>query len=327
MSKMDVFVTVVVPLRNNAEILRPFLKETLDVLRDSYANYEMVLVDDASEDGTLEEVKKLLTSEECLRVIRLSRSYGRDVAISAGLESSIGDFVVVMSPDTDPPSLIPEMIRHCRDGSGIVSGVSLVPSQRSAPGFVLAALFHWYVRRFLGVDLIPDSTDFRVLSRQVVNAVTQIKGRYRQLRLITSSVGFQKNSFSYTPLNRSGRLEKRSLAREVSEGIELIVLNSLHPLRFVSLIGLLAGTVNLLYLGYVVAIYLFKDDVAEGWTTLSLQHGIMFFWIFVILTLLCEYVGRILDQSRERPLYFIQDELNSSVLLSDTTRRNVVREE
>jgi hypothetical protein len=114
------------------------------------------------------------------------------------------------------------------------------------------------------------------------------------------------------------------LFREIAEGVELLMTFSIHPLRWVSLLGLMAGFVNLLYLGYVVAVYFLKKDVAEGWTTLSFQQGVMFFLIFVILTLLTEYVGRILDQSRDQPLYFVSEEQNSSVLISDTTRRNIV---
>lgn len=326
MSKIDVFVSVVAPLQNDQGSVAAFVSELLPILCQHYTNYELLLVDDGSEDGTVDEVQKLLTQEQCLRLIRLSRRFGLEVAITAGLESAIGDFVVVMLPETDPPALIPEMVARCRNGLGIVNGVSSEPRRRSFCGNLLASLFHWYLRRFLGIDLVPNSKHFRVLSRQAINAATQIKGQYRQLRLLASTIGFKKYNFVYQPIHRTGRQEITSLWTEIGEGIDLLVLNSIHPLRFVSILGLLGGTLNLLYLGYVVLIFLFKSDVMPGWTTLSLQHGIMFFLIFVILSVVCEYIGRILDSSREQPLYFVLDEKNSSVLLSDATRRNIMEE-
>jgi polyisoprenyl-phosphate glycosyltransferase len=327
MDKKDLFVSVVCPLFQDGQILTDFVGETMEVLRSAFSNYEVILIDDGSDDQTHVIVGELLKKHVCLRVIRLSRSYGRDVAITAGLESAIGDFVVVMIAESDPPNLIPEMVEKCRSGSGIVNGVTEIPRKRSWAGKILSRVFHDYFRKFLRIDLVPDSTDFRVLSRQALNAVTQIKGRYRQLRLLASSVGFTRHNVTYRPLNRSGRTaETRGLLREIAEGVELLMTFSIHPLRWVSLLGLMAGFVNLLYLGYVVAVYFLKKDVAEGWTTLSFQQGVMFFLIFVILTLLTEYVGRILDEGRDQPLYFISEEQNSSVLLSDATRRNITKE-
>lgn len=326
MKKEDVFVSVVAPLRNASPYVAEVVRETADMLREHYANYEVVLVDDGSEDDTAERVRALLAEIPCLRMIRLSRAFGMEIAAGAGLESAIGDFVVVMNPRSDPPRLIPAMVEKCRSGAGIVTGISKSTRPRPALGRAGAALFHWYTRRYLHIDLVPGATDFRVLSRQAVNAVTQIKDRYRQLRLLTATVGFRSHTFEYEPVARGGAPARPSWWGDLTDAIDIVVANSMHPLRVVSRLGLLASGLNLLYLCYVVAVYLIKKDVMEGWTTLSFQHGVMFFMIFCILTVLCEYCGRILEETRNRPLYFINDELNSSVLLSDESRRNVVRE-
>jgi hypothetical protein len=103
----------------------------------------------------------------------------------------------------------------------------------------------------------------------------------------------------------------------------MVVTSSAHPLRLLAGLGLLASGLNLLYMIYVVAIFFLKDQVAEGWTTLSLQASGMFFLVFLILTALCEYVGRILEESRDRPLYYVVEEKNSNVLIADAERRNV----
>ena len=100
--------------------------------------------------------------------------------------------------------------------------------------------------------------------------------------------------------------------------------NSPHPLRIASTLGLIAGFINLLYITYIIGVYLFKDHVAEGWVTTNFQSAVMFFFIFIILIVLSEYVGRILDETRHRPLYYVVDELNSSVSVANKDRRNVV---
>jgi polyisoprenyl-phosphate glycosyltransferase len=324
MPRTDVFVSVVATLHNDADVAVEFLREVTEVLHRSYTNYELLLVDDGSEDATVARVKEQLSQVACVRLICLSKTFGRDVAITAGLEASIGDFVVVMSPESDPPALIPQIVETCRTGVGILCGVDRQPARRPAPSRWLAALFHAYAKRFLHLDLVPGATDYRVLSRQAVNAITQIKQRYRHLRLLTATVGFSSFTFPYTSLNRRAQRRPRSFWKDLDDAVSLTIANSMHPLRFVSRLGLVASGLNLLYLGYVVVIYLFKTKVAEGWTTLSLQHGGMFFFIFVILTVLCEYVGRILEETRERPLYFVVEEKNSAVLVSDEARRNVV---
>ena len=324
MARADLFVSVVAPLHDDAPIVEGFLTELGEVLKGAYANYEIVLVDDASADDTVARVDGLLSRIECVRLIRLSRTFGTEVAITAGLECSIGDFVVVAMPETDPPALIPQIVESCRSGAGIVTGLAPTDRPRSAAASLMARAFRWYARRFWGTDVLTEATHFRALSRQALNAFTQLRDGYRQLRWYSATIGFQSATFVYTPLRRSGRARQRSFWAHAVEAIEMIVVNSRHPLRFASHLGLLASGINLLYLGYVIAVYLFRDHVAEGWTTLSLQQGVMFFLVFVVLTVLSEYTGRILEETRRRPPYFVMDEKNSSVVLTDRERRNVV---
>jgi dolichol-phosphate mannosyltransferase len=322
----DCFVSVVAPLGNDAEIVEEFVTETLAVLGAHYANYELTLVDDGSQDDTVERVKRLLPRERCIRLIRLSRRFGEEIAISAGLDSVIGDFVVVMLPDTDPPALIPRIVEQSRRGSGVVFGIRA--SRRGEPAILRAgaAFFYWFADRILGLGLPRNSTHFRVLSRQAVNAVIQIKDRFRYLRTLSAYVGYDNQSFVYETISRRARPQRKSLWEAANLGISIIVSNTAQPLRLVSWLGLLISALDLLYIGYIVLVYLFKPHVAEGWTTESLQSAIMFFFVFVMLTAICEYLGRLLGESRDRPLYFVMAEHNSSVLMADAERRNVVGE-
>uniref|UniRef100_A0A832I6P9 Glycosyltransferase n=1 Tax=Eiseniibacteriota bacterium TaxID=2212470 RepID=A0A832I6P9_UNCEI len=324
MATSDCFASVVAPLYNDADIVEAFVRDVIEVLKRTYENYELVLVDDGSTDDTAARVTALLDRERCIRLVRLSRRFGRDVAISAGLDTVIGDFVVVLVPESDPPELIPEFIERCRRGAGIVYGIR---ARRPAEPFYLsvgARLFYWYFNHIIGVDLPRNSTDYRAYSRQSVNAITRIKDRLRYLRTFGAYVGFGGQPLVYEPRPRRARVRGRTPGEALALAINMTVANSTQPLRLVSLAGLALSALSGLHVLYVLAARLFSAHVAEGWTTQQLYVSVMFMFLFVILAVLCEYVGRLLGEVVERPLYFVLEERTSSVLLVDEQRKNVV---
>lgn len=324
--KTDRFISVVAPLHNDASYIEAYIEETVAILKAQYTNFELVLVDDGSTDNTVAVVSGLLGRLEGIRLLQLSREFGEEVAIAAGLDSVIGDYTVVMLPHMDPPELIPEMVDKCINGSDIVYGVRRTRAQESLLSRWGTALFYWYCHRQLKMDLPENSTQFRCMSRQVVNAILQIKDSYRYLRLFSSYVGYSREPLAYDPVSRAGQFRQRSFGQSLNMAMAIILENSVHPLRFVSWIGLFAVLGNLVYVAYVVAVYFLKDNIMEGWTTLSLQNAGQFCFISVILVALCEYTGRVLNRLQDRPLYYLMAEKNSGVLLIDEERRNVVEE-
>ena len=326
MAVSDCFVSVVAPVHNDSSIVEGFIADVMNTLRTTYSNYELVLVDDGSQDDSVAKITAQLRKEDCIRLIRLSREFGQDIAISAGLDSVIGDFVVVMLPNSDPPQLIPEIVEKVRKGFGIVFGIR---KNRGASNLFVkpaVAVFYWYCRKVLRLNLPKNVAVFRVLTRQAVNALVQIKVRCRYLPVLTAHVGYESQGFAYEQINRAGRKDGRSFFAAAALAIDVITATSRHPLRFVTWIGTFAGLLNVLYSLYVISVFLFRDQVAEGWTTQSLQSAGMFFFIFLILTVLSEYIGHILVESENRPLYYILEERNSTVLLADQERKNVVKD-
>lgn len=324
MPRSDCFVSVVAPLQRDADIVAAFVDEVTDVLRRSYENYELVLVDDGSDDDTAARVGELLARHDCVRLIRLSRSFGRETAISAGLDSAIGDFVVVMSPDSDPPGLIPQMVERCRQGLGVVFGIRA--HRRGDPLWLRAGagLFYWYFNRVLKGGLPPNSSDFRVFSRQAVNAITQIRDRLRYLRTFSVHVGYGTDSFVYEPIQRRARPRRRSLGTAVSTALNMVVANTVQPLHFVSVLGFVLAILSLLYVVYIVIVHFLDRNIVPGWATQSLEIALMFMFLFLVLSTLSAYVGRLLDEMRDRPLYYVLEERSSSVMLVDEKRKNVV---
>ncbi len=324
MASSDCFASVVAPLYNDADIAESFVRDVLAVLKEHYENYELVLVDDGSTDDTADRVTAMLQQERCIRLERLSRRFGRDVAISAGLDTVIGDFIVVLIPESDPPELIPEFIDRCRNGAGIVYGIR---ARRPAEPLYLSLgtrLFYWYFNRIIGVDLPRNSTDYRAYSRQSVNAINRIKDRLRYLRTFGAYVGFGGQPLVYEPRPRRPRTRGRGPGEALALAINMTVANSTQPLRLMSLLGLTLSALSGLHLVYVLLARLLSAHLAEGWTTQQVYVSLMFMVLFLILAVLCEYVGRLLGEVMDRPLYFVLEERTSSVLLVDDQRKNVV---
>jgi glycosyltransferase involved in cell wall biosynthesis len=323
---LDCFASVVAPVRNDSAIIEAFIRETIPILRDSFKNYELILVDDGSMDETVAKVKRMLGQFQGIRLVRLSRQFGEEVAISAGLESVIGDFVVVMLPFMDPPRLIPTLVERSMAGVDVVFGVSSIPGNKGWFYSTCSKLFFWYCERFLQLQLPRNSTQLRCLSRKALNAITKIKDSYRYLRHFSCYVGYEHQQFVYTPICRGAHRHQRSVLAALNTGVDLIVENSRHPLRAVTWTGVAAGVINIAYILMIALIYFFKSDLTRGWTSLSLQSAGQFFLLTLMFTILSEYVGRILERLRDRPFYYVMDEMTSSVPLEARNRFNVVTE-
>jgi glycosyltransferase involved in cell wall biosynthesis len=322
----DCFVSVIAPLYKNSQIVEDFVAEVMQILRQNYTNYELLLINDGSEDDTDEKVSRLLTEYECIRFIKLSRHFGTEIAISSGLDSVIGDFVVVMLPEFDPPQLIPQLIEQCREGKSLLIGVR--KNRLGEPWWMQAGanLFYWCCQRIFKIPLTKNSTQFRVLNRQVVKALIQVEDKYRYLRILSAYVGYRSQTFIYEPLKRYKRSRQRSLLESINLGLQIIFINSVNPLRVASLLSLFASFLNLLYLFYIIIVVIFKKKIAEGWITLSVQNTVMFFFVSIVLAILCEYVGLMYAKSRGWAAYYIADEKTSSVLIVEPGRRNIVQE-
>jgi len=319
------FLTVVAPLCDQAAIVESFVDDLCAVLRRDYPNHEVVLVDDWSGDDTMDVVSRLMKRHPALRLLRLSRGSGGDIAVTAGLEASIGDIVVVMRPDCDPPAALESLLAPLKQDKDLNIIVGR-PTNARPEGILfrmLRATFTIGAERLSGVSIPRTSTSFIAMTRKAVNAITRVKQKQRYLPWLCCSVGFKQTEVPYQQQPRGAAQPRRALGESFNLGVSSLVTTTTSPLRWVSYAGLVAAALNLAYVGYVCGVNLLKDHVAEGWTTLSLQASSMFFMVFVIQAVMSEYVGRILDEAKERPLYHIVDELGSPVAVYDPTLRNV----
>lgn len=322
----DALISVLAVLDNDSQIVEEFIRETSQVLANNYKYYELLLIDNGSSDFTDRSVQSLQQNTPNLRLIRLSRRHDVETALAAGLENCLGDFVIVMDANFDPPSLIPHLIEQSLTGSDVVIAVREDREDQPWLRRKLAVGFYKVASQLLGYSLQPNATHFRVFSRQVVNSLTRIGNKNRYLKYLNALIGYKQTYLPYQRIFRSGyRKKELSILRLALAGIDIIISNSPTPLRLASFLGIISSALSLLYFGYILVVTIVKQKIAEGWITTNLMISVMFFLLFLILTILSEYVARILDETKDRPLYFIEYESNSLVssFQNETIRESV----
>jgi len=313
----DSLISIVAPLEGDSpDAVEAFVEETIAILGGLVAHQEIVLVDDGAPEATVARVRAMLQRHDFLRFLRLSRHFGEETAITAGLDVAIGDYVVVMLPSMDPPALIPEFLERAAGGDAdIVYGVRLHRDNEPSWYRTGARVFYWYMNSVAKLGIPPDSTQFRCMSRQVVNALTQIRGPDQYLRMLTSYIGFRKQPLPYAPINRSGTPTVRPKSDAVDLARALIIDSTAHPLRLVLWAGVAVAVLNLL----LVILHSAVGEIAG----VAFHEAVIFVVLALMLAAVGEYVGSLSQRLRDRPAYYVREEHTSSVLLREE-RRNVV---
>jgi polyisoprenyl-phosphate glycosyltransferase len=327
----DILVTVALVANNDREILDKKIKEIFKILVENYRCFEILIVDNSSLDGSDLVIKKLQEKLPNVRLLVLSRSYHLEIAYSAALDNSIGDYVVLIDIISDPPDLIPKLIAKAAAGSDVVVAEREDRKSDTLGEQIFAHMFYFLTGKILGFKFSSSASYYRVLSRRAVNSVIKIKSKNRYLKYFTMLVGFKDATVPYQKLPRarpvagSSKKNKRRFMSSIAFAIDILISNSSLPLRIASVVGALAAFASLAFLGYVLIIALIKKHLAEGWLTSSVVNGTMFFLMFVVLAIMSEYIARILNETKDQPLYFVAEESNSIVSnISEKEKINVV---
>jgi hypothetical protein len=223
----------------------------------------------------------------------------------------------------DPPEAIPDMVRLADEGTDIVIGTCARRPRETWQMRCGRRLFFRLCNRVMQSRLPEDVASMRVLNRVALTALTKIRQKTLYHRLISCTVGFRIRCFEYEQNAPSGPVQPRRMHHAVREAVSILIANSPFPLRVVSYLGVLAAALNLLYMSYVVVINLVKRQVAEGWTTLSLQMAVMFLFLFSTLVVIAEYLAKTMEESKDRPLYHVAEERSSATTQLDLAKRNV----
>lgn len=301
-------ISVVVPLYNEEGNIVELVGRIGAVLRGVLSppdDYEIVAVNDGSSDGTLSALRAARTFEPRLVVVDLSRNFGHQVAATAGLDTARGDAVVLIDGDLqDPPELIATFLTKWREGYDVVYATRRA---RKGEGFfklLTARLFYRTIRRMTNVSIPVDTGDFRLLSRRVVDALGQTREKHRFLRGLVSWVGFNQIGVEYERDARHSGVTKYPLSKMMKFAIDGITSFSEIPLRFATYLGFVVSIIAFVYAVLVLVLKVFGLN-EPGYT--SMMSAILFLGGVQLITIgiAGEYLGRIYDQVKERPLYLL----------------------
>jgi glycosyltransferase involved in cell wall biosynthesis len=307
-----IFLSVVCVLRNESGRLDGIVRELGAAIGPLVSDYELVIVDNGSRDSSVDILKGLTAPGGLpnLQVYALIKEVDADTATSVGLENALGDFVAVIDPLTDDIGFLGRMLDRALSGSDVVFASNEMRPQQGflyrAAFAVFNGLYYW----FNGIDLGREASQYRVLSRRVVNFILQHPRPALTYRHLPATAGFEKANLEYSAVPRATPAKR--LGDSIDRGMRLLVSTTRAPMRMVTSLSLFGAMANVIYSAYVVAIAIFKEDVAPGWVSLSLQQSGMFFLISLVLLVLGEYILNMASASNEGPGYHVGQEFTSA---------------
>lgn len=315
-------ISCVIPAFNEARNLGAVVPEILAALNALSPCVELIVVDDGSRDDTAQVMRGLCQTHPALVYLKLSRNFGKEPALTAGLDATRGDVVVLMDADGQhPSSLLPSMLQKWEQGFDVVYAVRQTRDDQSSLQASLTGLFYTMVNFGNRVKIPANAGDFRLMDRKVVEALKSLPERNRFMKGLYAWVGFSSTAIDYQPLPRADGLTNFGLRGSLALALTGILAFSVAPLRALTLLGLGLAVLALGYGAWVVGEYFVSGIAVPGYATIVV--GMMFFSGIQLLSIgvLAEYVGHIYEEVKQRPTYLISQRAGSGLALTHTPER------
>ncbi len=319
-------VSVIVPCYNEEPVIRETHRSLVAVLEQLEGlQHELIYVDDGSHDQTAEILQELHADNEHVRVLLLSRNFGHQVAVTAGLEHASGDAVVVIDADLqDPPEVIKEMVARWRDGYHVVYGLRTDREGETTFKLWTAKTFYWLMNRLSKIRIPLDVGDFRLMDRKVVEALLAMPERDRFLRGMVSWVGFKQVAVLYRRAPRFAGTSKYPLFKMIRFAMDGVLSFSFTPLRLAVWTGFVAIGLAIAGIVYAVVLRLYTTNWVRGWASLFVAMLLMSGVQLISLGIIGEYIGRIYGEVKQRPLYLVQGRLGFKKQTQDAETKQFV---
>jgi glycosyltransferase involved in cell wall biosynthesis len=307
----EVLLSVVIPCMNEEDVLHETNRRVVTVLEEVSLNFEIVYVDDGSTDKTPDILRDLQARDSRIRVVRFSRNFGHQIAISAGLEHTSGDAVVIIDADLqDPPEVILDFVVKWLDGYDVVYGVRSERQGESAFKLWTAKYFYRLIRHLSDTRIPLDTGDFRLMDRRVVDSLLTMPERDRFVRGMVSWLGFSQTAVEYRRQPRAAGVTKFSLFKMVRFALDGIFSFSILPLRLATWTGFAASAMAIL--GIIIVLldrFLGVPGLVKGWSSAMIVELFIGGVQLICLGIVGEYVGRIYGESKHRPLYVVRERI------------------
>jgi glycosyltransferase involved in cell wall biosynthesis len=300
--------SIVIPVYNEAEVLPTLYQRLTQVMESLGELYEIIFVNDGSRDVSPFLIRELQAKDERVKLISFSRNFGHQTAITAGLDHSVGQAVVVMDADLqDPPEVIPRMVEKWREGHEVVFAMR---ERRSGEGLfkrATAAVFYRLLRQLTATEIPLDAGDFRLMSRRAVEALKVVRERNRFMRGLAAWIGFRQTSITFVRDVRYAGKTKYPLRKMMRFALNGLTSFTIVPLQLSTYLGFAVSLISLFYMVYVIGRKLFTDQFVPGWASVIVAVLFLGGIQLISLGILGEYIGRIYEEVKQRPLYVIEE--------------------
>lgn len=303
-------ISIVVPVYNEQDNLREFYKRLTAIMCLEDYEYNLIFVDDGSQDSSALILKQLVEQDEHVEGYLLSRNYGHQMALTCGLDNADGDAVITMDGDLQhPPELLPKLIRLWEEGSEIVMTKRLATEDAGFLKNLTSSLYYKLINTLSKVEITPGGSDFRLMDKKAVEAFRLYRERARFIRGMVSTLGFNVSVVEFIAPPRFAGHSKFNLHKMLHFALDGITAFSNLPLRWAFYLGLFFGLCSMLLLGHVFYVKFISDDAVPGWATTTVSILFLGGIQLVGIGILGEYIGRIFEEIKHRPLYLVSKHL------------------
>lgn len=302
--------SIVIPIFNE-ELVIPELYSRLKLVMNNTGNeYELIFINDGSRDSSCHLIREICKKDNRVKLLDFSRNFGHQVAISAGLDFAKGDAVVIIDADLqDPPELILKMIKKWEEGYEVVYGKRLVRKGETLFKKFTAYIFYRFLKNMTDCDIPVDTGDFRLIDRKVCDSVLKLSEKSRYMRGLISWIGFKQTFIEYVREERFAGETRYSLRKMIRFALDAVASFSYKPLILASYFGFFLSGVSFLYLLIVIYQKLFTNNTIVGWTSVIAISLFFNGIILIILGIMGEYIGRIYEETKNRPLYILREKI------------------
>ncbi len=306
-------ISIVIPMYYEEEVANECYNRMLAVCKSiTDYDYEIIFINDGSKDKTLEILESIARNDKSVKVISFSRNFGHQCAVTAGLKYVTGDAIVIIDSDLqDPPELIPEMIKLWEQGNEVIYGKRKKRDGESKFKLLTASMFYKTLNALSDVEIPKDTGDFRLVDRKVVDIINTLPEHNKFLRGLFSWVGYKQYAFEYERKERFAGKTKYPLKKMLKLAADGIIGFSTKPLKLLGGLGILSIFISFIILIYSLLSFAFSwNNITAGWT--SIMVAITFFAGVQLLSIwmISEYIGRIYDETKNRPQYIIDKTIN-----------------
>ena len=301
-------ISIIVPCFNEEEVLSETFRRLTDFAFSlNELNIEIIFIDDGSNDSTAKYIKNFVDNYKYVKAVFLARNFGHQIAVTAGIDSSEGDAVVIIDADLqDPPEVIGEMIEKWEQGYDVVYGKRILRKGESIFKKLTAKIFYRILNLLSDVNIPLDTGDFRLISRDVVNSLRKMPEKDRFLRGMISWVGFKQYALPYYREERFAGKSKYPLKKMLSFAADGILSFSTKPLQISITLGTMSAFISLLGIFYALFLRIFTKIWVEGWTGIIIAVLFVGGVQLICIGILGNYIGRIYNETKNRPLYLVR---------------------